>query len=98
MCVKAVWSEYTRECKAILTAVEIARLMKEQAEECYANAQTQQQADTADANIRHALHALTQVCFLALVASPSTHSLNSCLGFEPRSLCGMLKRTKSVTP
>ena len=68
MCVQATWSEYTTECKAIATAIEVATIMKGQAEECYANAQTQQQADTAATNIRHAIDALTQVCFLIELA------------------------------
>ena len=63
ICLQVIWSEYTRECKAILTAIEVATVMEGQAEEHYANAQTQQQADTANANIRHAINALTKVCF-----------------------------------
>ena len=62
MCVQVIRSEYERECEDILTAIEIAMVMKGQAEERYANAQTQQQADTATANIRHAVDALTKVC------------------------------------
>ena len=54
--------KYLRECQAIKHAIMAARDAKAGAEDRYANARTQQQAEAAEADIKSSTDALAQVC------------------------------------
>ena len=58
-----ILGKYLRECQAIKDAVTAARDAKAQAEDRYANARTQQQAEAAEADIASSTEALAQVLF-----------------------------------
>ena len=58
---QAILGKYLGECQAIKDAVTAAKAAKGSAEDRYANARTQQQAEAAEADITSALEALAQV-------------------------------------
>lgn len=58
---QAILGKYLGECQAIKNAVTAAKTAKESAEDRYANARTQQQAEAAEADITSAIEALAQV-------------------------------------
>jgi hypothetical protein len=59
--VQAILGKYLEKCQAIKDAVTAAEAAKESAEDRYANARTQQQAEAAEADIKSAIEALAQV-------------------------------------
>ena len=60
---QAILGKYLGQCQAIQDAVTAAEAAKESAEDRYANARTQQQAEAAEADIKSAIKALAQVFF-----------------------------------
>ncbi len=60
-CVQAILGNYLGECQAIKDAAAAARDAKAGAEDRYANARTQQQAEAAEADIKSSTEALAQV-------------------------------------
>ena len=58
---QAILGMYLVKCQAIKDAVTAAEAAKESAEDSYANARTQQQAEAAEADIKSAIEALAQV-------------------------------------
>ena len=61
LCVQVILGKYLGECQAIKDAVTTARDAKAGAEDRYANARTQQQAEAAEADIKSSTEALAQV-------------------------------------
>ena len=61
MCTQAILGKYLGECQAIKDAVAAARDANTEAEDRYANARTQQQAEAAEADIKSSTEALAQV-------------------------------------
>ena len=59
---QAILGKYLGECQAIKHAIMAARDAKAGAEDRYANARTQQQAEAAEADIKSSTDALAQVC------------------------------------
>ena len=61
-----ILGKYLGECQAIKDAIAAARDAKAQAEDRYANARTQQQAEAAEADIKGGTEALVQVRSLGI--------------------------------
>jgi len=73
--VQGILGKYQGECQAIKDAIAGARDAKAQAEDQYANARTQQQAEAAEGDIKTGVEALAQVRFCLVVISCTRGSL-----------------------
>ena len=72
-CVQTILGKYLGECQAIKDAVTSVRDAQAEAEDRYANARTQQQAESAEADIKSSTEALAQVLSTLVVALTLNH-------------------------